>query len=214
MRALDYWASRELVKKHDIPVCEGELVRSESEALEAARKIGYPVVIKAVAEGATHKTDVGGVVTHINCDEELVITFRNLVKELEKKGHKLTGVTVEKMERGFELIVGAKTDELFGKVILFGLGGVLAEVFKVFSVRVLPIRKKDAMEMLTEIKQFDKLLGGFRNIPPVNREKLASFILKVAKLVEKEQIYEMDLNPVFVFGDRIVATDYRIVLEG
>ncbi len=209
---VSYWKAREILTRNGVEVSEGELVNNESEAVKAARKIGYPVVMKIVSPDALHKSDVGGVVTHINCDEEVILTFRNLMKIVKKKKMILEGVAVEKMERGIEIIIGVKTDDVFGKVVLFGLGGVFTEVIKDVAVRVLPLTRKDVMSMFNELK-YGFLLDGFRNYPQADKGKVADFVMKVVKMVEREDIHEMDLNPVMVWKDRVVAADVRMVLE-
>jgi acetate---CoA ligase (ADP-forming) subunit beta len=123
----------------------------------------------------------------------------------------IDGVSVRKLAQpGVEIIFGMSKDPQFGPVIMFGLGGILVEVLKDVSFRVVPLSKRDAAEMVREIKGFT-LLQGFRGQPPVNLEKL---LIKVPDFVEKNpRIKELDLNPLFAHGDSIVAVDARILLE-
>ena len=209
---VNYWEAKEILARNGVEVSKGKLVNSEEEAVKVARKIGYPVVMKIVSPDAIHKSDVGGVITHINCDEEVVLFFRDLMKVAKRKRINLKGIAVEKMERGLETIVGVKTDDVFGKVVLFGLGGIFTEVIKDVSLRVLPISKRDVMSMFHELK-YGFLLDGFRNYPKADKGEIANFIMKVVKMVERENVYEMDLNPVMVWGNRVVAADVRMVLE-
>jgi len=129
-------------------------------------------------------------------------------------GAHIEGVTVQKMASpGVELIIGMNKDPQFGPVIMFGLGGIMVEIIKDVSFRVVPLTKSDAMSMIKEIKGY-KLLEGYRNVEPVNIPAVADLILKVSDFVERNpQIKDLDLNPVFADKNGVLAVDARIVLE-
>lgn len=208
--------SREIMKNYRIPLVDGVVVKTFNEAEEFADKVGYPVVLKIVSKEISHKTDVGGVILDIKNEIELKSKMRNLIQKVRKKSPRssIDGIFVQKMVKGgTEVIIGGKEDPTFGKVILFGMGGIYTEIFKDTSFRVVPISRKDALQMINETKTND-LLKGFRGGKPADIESLVEVLFKVSKLLEENQeITELDLNPVFALHDRTVAVDARIVFE-
>jgi len=141
--------------------------------------------------------------------------YSEIIKNIKKQYPKanIHGVSVQKMARpGVEVIIGVSTDAQFGPVVMFGLGGVLVEILKDVAFRIVPLEKKDAREMIKEIKGYP-VLEGYRGQEAVNINKLEDMILKISKFVEKNpQIKELDLNPVFAYNDGAVAVDARIIL--
>ena len=127
---------------------------------------------------------------------------------------RLLGVSVQKMARpGVEVIIGMSKDPQFGPVLMFGLGGILEEVLKDVAFRIVPLSRRDASEMIREIKGFP-ILKGYRGLDPVDIAVLEDLLLKVSVLVEKNpDIAELDLNPIFAYKDGAVAVDARVVLE-
>jgi acyl-CoA synthetase (NDP forming) len=127
---------------------------------------------------------------------------------------KIQGASVQKMARpGVEVIVGMSKDAQFGPVLMFGLGGILVEILKDVSFRIVPLVKRDATEMIKEIKGYP-LLEGYRGQEPVDVTNLEDMVLKVSDFVEKHpEIKELDLNPIFAYKDGAVAVDARVVLE-
>lgn len=175
------------------------LAKSKNEALAIAKKIEYPVVLKIVSPEITHKTDVGGVKVNLKTEAALQLAYDEISENI--KGKPLDGILVQKMARkGVELIVGGKKDEQFGHMIVVGLGGIYVEIFRDVTARICPITEEDIDEMLLELKSHP-LLTGARGKKPVNIHALKQLLLRTCKFLNKEDIKEMDLNPI-VFDDR------------
>ena len=183
-------------------VVEYGFAESISDAIDIANKIGYPIVLKIPSQA--HKTEVGGVLTNIHNVTDLKNLSKNMVSHLEKQGVYFDGLVVQKQVKGVEVIAGLKEDVVFGKVILFGSGGVLAELIKDVSFRVCPITEKDAEEMINETKA-KKMLDGFRGVS-ANIDKLKKFLVKLSHL----DVKEIDLNPLIVNKEGCWIVDARI----
>ncbi len=208
---MDYLAGVGLLKKYNIPVVEQRLAKTEKEAMAAALAVGYPVVLKLISRDVVHKVEVGGVRMHVEDEGEARRAYNTVVRNAGKIHARIDGVLVQKMARpGLELIIGGKRDEQFGPLVMFGLGGVLVEVMKDFSMRACPITKEDALEMMNEIKA-RVLLDGYRGSEPADKHALAELIVKVSKLMfENEKIKELDLNPVIAHRTGYSIVDVRI----
>jgi len=208
--------SKELLKAAKIPVVDTRLATSKKEAVEIAAKMGFPVVMKIVSPDISHKSDVGGVKLGIQNATQAGKAYSEILASVKKHDRKarIVGVTVQKMARqGLEIIIGMTKDAQFGPVIMFGLGGILVEILKDVSFRIVPLEKRDAAEMITEIKGFP-VLKGYRGQEPANVPFLEDLIVKVSDFVEKNpEIKELDLNPVFAYKDGATAVDARIILE-
>ena len=208
--------SKQLLKAAKIPVVETRLATSKKEAVEIAAKMGFPVVMKIVSPDISHKSDVGGVKLGIQNATQAGKAYSEILASVKKHDRKakVVGVSVQKMARqGLEIIIGMTKDAQFGPVIMFGLGGILVEVLKDVSFRIVPLEKRDAAEMITEIKGFP-VLKGYRGQEPANISFLEDMIVKVSDFVEKNpDIKELDLNPVFAYKDGAMAVDARIILE-
>ena len=196
--------SLELLKKHELPVTDFKAVSSEAAAVSAAKSFGFPVVMKIISDKHSHKTDVAGVLTHLCDTDDVKAGFRRLSK-LSKD------IMIQKQIDGIETIVGLKQDPTFGCVVLFGLGGVFVEAIRDVSFRVCPITKKDASEMIKEIRGSD-VLKGFRG-KKCDLETLKDMIVSISNLADKEKIKEMDLNPVIVNEKNAWIVDARIELR-
>ncbi len=205
--------TEKLLRKYGIPFARTVPVKSVEDAVAAAGKLGYPVVLKVDSGNVMHKTDAGGVVTDIRTDQELAKAFRDIKKTVKRKvpGARIEGMLVQPMVDGREVIVGAKRDPQFGPVVMFGLGGIFVELMKDVSFRLLPIRRKEAAEMIREIKGYPALRG-LRGQKPVKFSSLEKVILGVSRLMwDNGDIEEMDLNPVMASGQGAVAADARII---
>lgn len=178
------------------------------QALKAAKRIGYPVVGKIVSPRVLHKSDVGGVVTHIDSDAALKRVFQRFSR---LKG--FAGMLVEEMLTGIELIVGAKIDYQFGPVILLGIGGTEAELYQDTSLRMAPLQETDVAAMAKCLRAH-RFLEGYRGSAPVNMPELTRFMLAFSDVVMQleNRIESIDLNPVMCLADRCVAADARIIL--
>jgi len=196
-----------LIKRYDINFVEGSVVRTVDEALKVAK---YPVVLKIISDEILHKSDQGCVKLDVKDADSLRKAYSEIMSNAGNA--KVDGVLVQSMAKpGLEMIVGGRRDEQFGPVILFGLGGIFVEVFKDFSLRVCPIDRDDALEMITEIKAYP-LFKGVRGGKPADIEAIADVLQKVSKLLyENEQINEMDINPVIVYGKGYCAVDARVL---
>lgn len=188
-----------LLEKNGFSLLPYRLARSEEAAVEAAGKIGYPVALKIVSPEIEHKTDVGGVKTNIKSPEALRIAYGDVVQGA--RGKKVDGVLVQKMARkGVELIIGGKKDPQFGHMIVLGMGGIYVEIFRDISARICPVVARDVEEMVAELKTHP-LLEGARGKKPIDKKTLVRLVLRACGFMQKEDIKEMDLNPV-VCDDR------------
>jgi acetyl coenzyme A synthetase (ADP forming)-like protein len=189
---------------------------SAAEASKMASSMGFPVVMKIVSPDILHKTEAGGVIVGVKNADEAASAYEQIVANAKKykSDAKIVGVQVQQMIKGGqEVIIGAMTDASFGKLVAFGMGGVLVEVLKDVTFRLAPATKEDAFSMMDSI-QAAEMLRGVRGGKPVNREALQDMIVRVSQLVSDfPEISEMDLNPVFASENGAIAADVRIVLN-
>jgi acetate---CoA ligase (ADP-forming) subunit beta len=208
--------AKNLLQKAGIPVVETRLARTKKEAVSISRELGFPVAMKIISPDISHKSDIGGVKLGLNNITQVSNAYTQIISSVRQKmpQAKIEGVSVQKMARpGVELIIGMNLDPQFGPVLMFGLGGILVEVLKDVSFRLVPLTPRDAAEMVREIKGF-VLLQGYRGQEPVNIPYLEELLVKVSNFIEKNpQIKELDLNPLFAYKDSIVAVDARIILK-
>jgi acetyl coenzyme A synthetase (ADP forming)-like protein len=201
---------------YGIPVPQEGLAGSAQEAAKLAERMGFPVVMKIVSPDILHKTEAGGVVVGVKSAAEAEQAHAKIVANARnyKRDAKVEGVQVQQMlQGGQEVIVGAVTDQSFGKLVAFGIGGVLVEVLKDITFRLAPTSQEDALSMLDSIKA-GEILKGVRGGEAVSREALAGLIRNVSQLVSDfPEIAEMDLNPVFATKSGAVAADVRIVMD-
>ena len=207
---------KQVCDAYGIPVPKEGVATSADEAAKLAAGMGFPVVLKIVSPEILHKTEAGGVLVGVKNADEAKKGFDTIMANAKKYDAKaqLLGVQVQQMlAGGQEVIVGAVTDPSFGKLVAFGLGGVLVEIMKDITFRLAPASRDDALSMLDSIAAAD-MLKGVRGADPVNREALATLIENVSRLIaDFPEISEMDLNPVFATKDGAIAADVRIVLD-
>ncbi len=207
--------SRNLVELTGIPFNKSRLATSEEEALTIAREIGYPVVMKIVSPQIVHKTEYGGVKLDLENPDEVKRAYSDIHLNILEKvpDAEIKGVSVDKMLKGTELIVGTTIDPQFGQMIMFGIGGIYVEVYQDVSFRLVPINSGDARDMLDEIKG-RPLLEGARGLPKADKNQLVDILMKVSDLVNSNpDIQEMDLNPLLITSEGIVAVDARVILK-
>jgi len=208
--------AKDLLKQAGVSVVDTRLATSREEAIALSGELGFPVVLKIASSDVVHKSDAGGVKLGLETADQVGEAYGEIMASIGKAfpDAKIQGVSVQSMARsGVEVIVGMSKDAQFGPVLMFGLGGVLVEILKDVSFRIVPLAKRDAAEMIREIKGYP-LLEGYRGSEPVDVANLESMILKVSEFVDKNpDIKELDLNPVFAYGDGAVAVDARVVLE-
>ena len=202
---------------YGIPLPKEGLATSASEAARLADKIGYPVVMKIVSPDILHKTEVGGVVVGVSSAAAAEAAYQKIVDAA--RGHapnaKVEGVQVQEMLTGQaqEVIVGAVTDPSFGKLVAFGLGGVLVEVLKDVTFRLAPASTDDALSMLDGI-QAAEVLRGVRGADPIDRDALARVVVAVSNMIaDFPEIQEIDLNPIFATKDGATAVDALISVD-
>ena len=209
---LTEFESKELLQEIGIKIPAQNLTKTKDETIAAAEKIGFPVVMKLMAEDVVHKSDTGAVKLNIKTNEEVGNAYDELMK-IESQSEKQ--ISVQKMadEPISELIIGMTTDAQFGPALMFGIGGILVELLEDVSFRIAPITEYDAKEMIHEIKGFP-ILDGYRGKPKADIDAIVDTLLKISELVVKhEEIYEMDLNPVFIYDNGLVCVDARIILK-
>jgi acyl-CoA synthetase (NDP forming) len=208
--------SKELLQKAEIPVIEAKLARTKKEAISLSREMGFPVVLKISSPDVVHKSDSGGVKLGLTNASQVGKAYSQVMSSIKQAypEARIDGVSVQTMAPpGVEVIVGMSKDAQFGPVLMFGLGGILVEVLKDVSFRIVPVTEKDAQEMIKEIKGYP-VLQGYRGQKPASIPALEQLIVKVSQFVEKNpQIKELDLNPIFAYPDKAVAVDARIILE-
>jgi len=192
------------------------VAKSPSNAVELATKMGFPVVMKIVSPDILHKTEAGGVLVGLKSAADVEQGYRTIIENAKKynANAEIIGVQVQQViTGGQEVIIGAVTDPSFGKLVAFGLGGVLVEVLKDITFRMAPATNEDALSMLDGIAAAE-VLKGVRGADPANREALAGMIERVSQLVSDfPEISELDLNPVFASKDGAIAADVRIVVD-
>jgi len=208
--------SKELLTDVGITVVETRLAASREEAISIAEKFGLPAVLKIASPEITHKSDAGGVKVGLRTAAQVGEAYDDIMTAAKKSypGKVISGVSVQKMcPAGIEVIMGMSRDAQFGPVLMFGLGGILIELLQDVSFRIVPLTKRDAREMIREIKSYP-VLTGYRGRPAADVSKLEDMLLKISAFMENEQeIQELDLNPVFAYTDAAIAVDARIILR-
>jgi acetyltransferase len=209
--------AKTFLEYYNLPVVKTKVAQNEDEAASLASQIGYPVVLKILSPQIIHKTDAGGVVLDLNNETEVRNAFSRIVKAAKEHdpSAEILGVTVQQMvkKQGYEVIIGAKADPLFGPVILFGLGGVGVELFKDFAIGIPPLNQTLVRRMMEETKVY-QLLKGYRNVPPANVKLLEEILVRFSQmLVDFPQLKEVDINPLFINEKEAVALDARIVID-
>jgi acetyltransferase len=206
-----------LLDSYGIHVVWSKLARTAEEAANVAKKIGFPVAVKLVSDSITHKTEVGGVILNLRSQKKVEQAFIQIRERLVSLGREkeMQGVVVQEMiSRGIEVIIGVTQDPSFGPLILFGMGGIYAELLKDVTFRIHPLTDVDAREMIRSVKAY-QLLKGWRGAEPSDIEALEDLLLRISAMVEDlPQIAELDLNPVKVLerNNGYVVVDARVML--
>ncbi len=214
MKILTEHEVKRLLLKYEIPVTRESIANSPDEAFAIASQIGTPVAMKISSPDISHKSDVGGVVLNVSAPEARS-TYDRIISQIKKVAPiaKITGILVQQMApQGHELIVGLKKDAQFGHALMFGLGGIFVEVYKDVSFRVVPIEKSEALDMISQIRGYP-ILKGIRGRKPANIEAIAHVLVSVSRMAEKENIIELDINPLMVNETGAIAVDARAMIE-
>ncbi len=205
-----------ILTQFDIPYPEHDLAHDAQEAVQIADGLGYPVVLKVVSPDVLHKSDVGGVAVGLADADQVRSGYAELLRQVQSRVDRLRleGVLVCKQAPpGLELIVGAMEDMTFGPVVMFGLGGVFAEILKDVAFRLAPLRRQDAEEMVREIRGY-ALLQGARGQARRDVEALVDLVLAVSQLVSaRPDIRELDLNPVRLYEKGLMVLDVRLIAK-
>lgn len=203
---LSFQESKELLDKYQIPLLKSAMAGNEEELQSVLDDFDFPVVMKLDAPDMVHKTDKGGVRLGIQDRKEATIALKELLN-INENGQ----VVIQSQSEGQEIIIGGKRDDIFGPVIMIGLGGIFVEIYQDIVFRLAPINKEEAFLMLEDIKG-KKILEGFRGHPAVNKEALAEILVRTSELLEnEEQIKELDLNPVLV-SDTSSVCDVKLIV--
>jgi acetyl-CoA synthetase (ADP-forming) len=207
---LSEFESKQVLAAHGIPVTKEILVNDLKGLMDATRTIGYPLVLKGCSSDIAHKTEKGLIRVDIRNGEEATAAFEEI------RAHMGTdfGVLVQEMVKGQrELVVGLTRDPQFGPCVMFGLGGIFTEILKDISFRVAPLEKRDALDMMQEIRGH-KILEAVRGMEAADLDTLSGILIKVGRIgLENETVKEIDINPVIISGNKPVAVDALVVLE-
>jgi acyl-CoA synthetase (NDP forming) len=210
--------AREILGAYGVPLPKSALAANADEAVAAAEAMGYPVVMKIASPDILHKTDIGGVKLNITNAADVRDAFDLIVYRATRHMPDATiwGCQVQQMVKGGrEVIIGMNRDPQFGPLLMFGLGGVYVEALKDVTFRVAPIDRREAREMLTEIRAYN-LLRGVRGEKPADLDAVADILVRVSQLVtDFPEIVEMDINPLLVFaaGQGVLGLDMRLALK-
>ncbi|MEA3477055.1 MAG: GNAT family N-acetyltransferase [Bacteroidota bacterium] len=210
--------SKKLIDAYGIPVTQPQPAHSALEAADIANKIGYPVVIKILSPDITHKSDMGGVALNIKDENAVWMTYKNMTETIAGKmpKAKIEGVTVQPMfnkKDAIELILGIKKDPIFGTCIMVGMGGTAAELLKDKSLGFPPLNERLARRMLENLKMYP-LLQGYRGSKPQNVDKLIEVMIRLSYLAaDYPEIEELDINPLLVTPENVIALDARVVID-
>ncbi len=209
--------ANKLLKYFNFPVVPTAVANNVDEAVAYSRQMGYPVVLKILSPQIVHKTDAGGVLIDVNSDAEVKRSFETLIQRAAAydPNAQILGVTVQPMikKKGYEVIIGGKTDPLFGPVILFGMGGIGVEHFKDYSVGLPPLNTTLIRRMMEETKVY-QLLKGYRKAPPANLKLLEETVLLFSQLlIDFPQIRQIDINPLLIDEKEVCVLDARVVID-
>jgi acetyl-CoA synthetase (ADP-forming) len=208
---LSEFESKQVLSAYGIPVTKEKTATTIEETVSVANSIGYPVVLKASGENLQHKTELDLIRLDLKDASQVRQAYTELI---ERSTIPITEVLVQQMLRGNrELLAGLKRDSQFGPCVVFGLGGILAEILEDVSIRVAPITTFDAMDMMENIRG-KKILESFRGQPPVDRNALAELLIALGRIgLENNAVGEIDINPIKLIEGRPVAVDALVVLK-
>jgi acyl-CoA synthetase (NDP forming) len=207
--------AKRLCALYGLPVTRFTVEKTEDSTVEAAKALGFPVVLKIVSPQVLHKSDAGGVLIDIKDEDGVRAGYKEIINNIKTNipDAEIIGILVQEMAPwGTEVIIGSTKDPTFGATLMFGLGGIFVEILKDVSFRLVPITRIDAKEMVTEIKAY-KILEGARGKPPADKEAIIDILLKTSGMLgECPEISELDMNPVLVYKKGAKIVDARIIL--
>jgi len=208
---LSEYESKQILSAYQIPVVNELLAESIEDLLMAVSKIGYPLVLKGCSPEIAHKTEKGLIRMDIRDEDEAKVAFDEIFSRMDGSGN---AVLVQKMIKGKrELVAGMTRDPQFGPCVMFGLGGIFTEILKDIVFRVAPLEKRDAMDMMHEIKS-SRILEAVRGMEAADMDMMAQLLINTGRIgLENERIKEIDINPVIISGSKPVVVDALIILE-
>jgi acetyltransferase len=202
----------DLCKRYDIPVARWEVAKNPEDVVESAERIGYPVALKILSSKMIHKTDFSGISLALTSSNEVRTTAQEMLNrpsDLPDESRTFAVMVQEMVNEGVEVILGGKRDPQFGPVVMFGLGGIHVEIYDDVVFRVAPLTDFDARSMIEGVKGV-KIFDGYRGSVPIDRESLIQALLSFSQLlVENPHISEMEINPLIVTKESVVAVDAR-----
>jgi acetyltransferase len=209
--------AREILTAYGLPVINSQIAKTEDQASQIGREMGYPLVMKLYSADITHKTDAGGVRLDLRCDADVCRAYDQILSSARqyKPDARIEGVTLQPYYANpdFEILLGAKRDPNFGPVILFGMGGIYTEVLKDRSLGLPPMNRLLARRLMEETKAY-ALLKGYRNRPAADIERLEEMIIRLSQLlIDCPEIAELDMNPVLIKDGKPIAVDARILVS-
>ena len=210
--ALSEFESKRVLAAYGIPVSKEILVHTQSEVKSAAKKVGYPVVLKACSAHELHKTEKALIAVNITSQKGLVDEFKKINRQVGKNYD--GAFLIQEMVSGSrEIMIGMHRDPSFGPSVMFGLGGIFTEILQDVTFRIAPLLKRDALDMMRSIRGH-KILEAFRGMPAVNSKILCNALVSVGKLaLDHPQISEIDINPLIIRGSKPVVVDALILLS-
>jgi acyl-CoA synthetase (NDP forming) len=207
--------SKSVFEFYGIPINKSIFIKNLTELEDKISNLNYPVVMKIVSPQITHKTDVNGVVLNLQSISDIKKAYSDLIDRISdlKPDSDIDGIVIEEqIKDGLELIIGTFDDPVFGQTIMFGLGGILVEVLKDVSFRLLPINEEEGYAMIEDIKS-SVIIEGYRGRQGINKEELVDIMIKLSSVIENNPVKEIDINPLIAFDNKVVAVDARIVLK-
>ncbi|MGC8662306.1 MAG: acetate--CoA ligase family protein [Candidatus Micrarchaeia archaeon] len=204
-KLLDYMQAKSLLEKYGIKSIESAYIEKLDDLYNFLSGIDYShVVLKAISEKALHKSKAGLVLKDVNM-ENAEVSYYDIIKRA--KPYAPFKILAQRMAKpGIEIVIGGKEDSQFGKLILLGLGGIYVEAFKDFSLRICPIKRYDAKEMIDELKSKDVVTYNGKS-----KGLIIELLMKTSKLIEENEIKELDLNPIIIREKDYNAVDIRII---
>lgn len=203
---MDFLETTRLLKKYKVPFVRTILAKSRSELKNKLKNFSYPVVVKAFSTKGIHKTGKGLIFLDVLSEKEAVASFNRIKSRMKP----FEGVLVQEQLDGIELVIGGKSDHVFGSVIMFGLGGVLVEAFREVVFRLAPLSKKEALNMIKNTRVFALLNSKRVNY---NLDLLLDLIVKTSYMLSKEKIQELDFNPVILTENKAWVVDVRVTFQ-
>jgi acetyl-CoA synthetase (ADP-forming) len=211
---LSEYESKQVLAAYRIPVTREVLIERREDLPQAAHEIGYPLVLKGCSPEISHKTEKGLIRMDIRADEEALEAFDGIIARIGGGGTKKSILVQEMVKGERELLIGLTRDPQFGPCVMFGLGGIFTEILRDVSMRLAPLNKRDALEMMREIKGH-RILGPIRGMEGADLEQLTDILVQVGRIgLENDFIKEIDINPLMLADSRAVAVDALVILGG